>query len=167
MRKPRTDLEMLDSVGSQVRDYSDPNVINCSSSRYSWNTYCCGPFRFIFLTGMLVWNLVLDVAGDSDNRHIQELLTRTDIVCTSLSLFTTLMGTVLIVYRILYVGRISGMGRYWGAVEIVVESAMLYTIALVFDMITLFTQVTYDGYALGVLTPITVRGLYSKISPLN
>lgn len=30
-----TDLEVLDSVGSQVRGYSDSNVINCGSNRYS------------------------------------------------------------------------------------------------------------------------------------
>lgn len=111
---------------------------------------------------MLTWNLVLDIAPDSYNRHIRELLHRTDIACTSLSLLTTLTGTIPIVYRILDVGRISGMGQYWGAIEIVVESAMLYSIALVFDMVIVLTRVTYDGYALGVLAPITVRSFRWK-----
>lgn len=153
-----TGMEVLDGVEPQMGCCNSSHPFNHSPSRYSNSDLCHFLIRLISHIGLLVWNLSLEVSQDPSDEYIQNLLYATDIACTILSLFTTLTGTSLIVCRLLRVGRISGTGKYWSTIEIVVESSMLYSVALIFDMVILLTQVSYDGYALGILAPITVRG---------
>ncbi|KAK0449055.1 uncharacterized protein EV420DRAFT_789263 [Desarmillaria tabescens] len=69
-----------------------------------------------------------------ENDELSEFGSRIDWTTLYLSLIlaTTLMCTLLIVYRILSVGGIkAGLRTYRGVVEVVVESAALYSIALI------------------------------------
>ncbi|KAK0473011.1 hypothetical protein IW261DRAFT_1611377 [Armillaria novae-zelandiae] len=66
----------------------------------------------------------------------------------SLVLATTLMCTLLIVYRILSVGGIkAGFRTYRGVVEVIVESAALYSIALIIDISLIVRNELSGGYA--------------------
>ncbi|KAK0231763.1 hypothetical protein EDD85DRAFT_848566 [Armillaria nabsnona] len=66
----------------------------------------------------------------------------------SLVLATTLMCTLLIVYRILSVGGIkAGLRTYRGVVEVIVESAALYSIALIIYISLIARNDLSGGYA--------------------
>ncbi|KAK0209813.1 hypothetical protein IW262DRAFT_1527878 [Armillaria fumosa] len=66
----------------------------------------------------------------------------------SLVLATTLMCTLLIVYRILSVGGIkAGLRTYRGVVEVIVESAALYSIALIIYISLIVRNELCGGYA--------------------
>ncbi|KAK0473871.1 hypothetical protein IW261DRAFT_1501931 [Armillaria novae-zelandiae] len=73
------------------------------------------------------------------------------IVYLSLSLGTTLFCTILIIYRIIKVGRYLGnngasLGAYRGVIEILVESALLYAISLIFWLAFLVGNYTQSFY---------------------
>ncbi len=66
----------------------------------------------------------------------------------SLLLATTLMCTLLIVYRILSVGGIkAGLRTYRGVIEVTVESAALFSAALIIYISLNATGMLYSTYA--------------------
>ncbi|PBK88049.1 hypothetical protein ARMGADRAFT_1085025 [Armillaria gallica] len=76
----------------------------------------------------------------------------------SLVLATTLMCTLLIVYRILSVGGIkAGLRTYRGVVEVIVESAALYSIALII-YISLITRNDLSGGYIDIITA-SIKGI--------
>jgi hypothetical protein len=99
----------------------------------------------------------------------------------SMCLVTTLLATVLIVFRILWLTRDhagTAFSGYRAIVEMVVESALLYSITLIIYIVScrrlcglhthlpkvlLFGPETSnnDGYAQAILIQMTVRGLSS------
>ncbi|KAG6864964.1 hypothetical protein C0991_005913 [Blastosporella zonata] len=78
----------------------------------------------------------------------------------STSLATTLYCTTAIVYRIVLVGRYSRVGyrlrSYRGAIEILVESSMLYFIATLFALVAYITNPSASEYASAFWTSVTV-----------
>jgi hypothetical protein len=89
----------------------------------------------------------------------------------SMCLVTTLLATTLIVFRILWLTRDNtGTGTafsgYRAVVEMVVESALLYSATLVVYIILLFgaDSSNNDGYAQAILIQMTVRLLFSPPS---
>ncbi|KAF8175492.1 hypothetical protein K438DRAFT_1979716 [Mycena galopus ATCC 62051] len=78
----------------------------------------------------------------------------------SMCLITTLLATVLIVFRILWLTRDqagTAFSGYRAVIEMVVESALLYSITLVIYIVLLFGPDTSnnDGYAQAVLIQMT------------
>ncbi|KAJ6535448.1 hypothetical protein B0H19DRAFT_1271211 [Mycena capillaripes] len=78
----------------------------------------------------------------------------------SLTLATTLMATFLVVFRIVWVTRGHsdlGFSGYRAVIEVVVESAFLYSATLVIYIALLFTSTTSDndGYGQAVLIEMT------------
>lgn len=70
------------------------------------------------------------------------------MIYLSLVLATTLMCTLLIMYRILSVGGIkAGLRTYRGVVEVIVESAALYSIALIIYISLIARNDLSGGYA--------------------
>ncbi|KAJ6535479.1 hypothetical protein B0H19DRAFT_1271234 [Mycena capillaripes] len=78
----------------------------------------------------------------------------------SLTLATTLMATFLVVFRIVWVTRGHsdlGFSGYRAVIEVVVESAFLYSATLIIYIALLFTSTTSDndGYGQAVLIEMT------------
>lgn len=76
-----------------------------------------------------------------------------------LSLCSTVICTSLIVYRIFTISRRSGLSTespYRKVLEIIVESAVVYSIALLVYLPFLIRDDFSDGYPQAVLTSITV-----------
>ncbi len=73
-----------------------------------------------------------------------------------MSLATTLLCTTLIVFRIWYLGRVDALRTYKRIIEIIVESAALYAIALVVFLIFFVRDDLNTGYPQAVLYSITV-----------
>lgn len=76
----------------------------------------------------------------------------------SLSLLTTVMCTVLIVGRILHLthGTVAVGGSYGSVIEIVVESAALYSLTLVIYLPMLVRNEWAGGYPQAIIAQITV-----------
>ncbi|KAJ7207320.1 hypothetical protein C8J57DRAFT_767000 [Mycena rebaudengoi] len=76
-------------------------------------------------------------------------------------LVTTLMATILIVFRILWLTRdqngVRAVSSYRSVIEIVVESALLYSLTLIAYIVLLFYSDTSDndGYAQAILIQMT------------
>ncbi|SJL15038.1 uncharacterized protein ARMOST_18520 [Armillaria ostoyae] len=78
-----------------------------------------------------IYHLLHDIL-EGDDMHSYNGNTDWTTVYLSLGLAATLMCTLLIVYRILSVGGIkAGLRTYRGVVEVIVESAALYSIILI------------------------------------
>ncbi|KAI0313692.1 hypothetical protein OF83DRAFT_1140174 [Amylostereum chailletii] len=73
----------------------------------------------------------------------------------SLPLATTLLATILIVSRILWFSRRVGVGRYTNVIEIVVESAMLYSINLIVFLPLQSRDDFNDAYPQAILAQMT------------
>lgn len=89
----------------------------------------------------------------------------------SLCLSTTLMATLLIVVRIVWVSRGNkalGFSGYRAVIEMVVESAFLYSATLIVYIALLFGSTTTDndGYAQAVLIEMTVCHTYSLLGQM-
>ncbi|KAK0439116.1 hypothetical protein EV421DRAFT_1906128 [Armillaria borealis] len=73
------------------------------------------------------------------------------LIYVSCTLATTLLCTLLIVYRILTVGGAkhggAGTQAYRGVVEVIIESASLYTVSLIIDMILTARKSSGGGYS--------------------
>lgn len=79
------------------------------------------------------------------------------IVYFSLSLTSTVLSTLLIIYRIIVISRRTlSLNRYTGVIEIITESAALYTIALIVFLPFFARKDFSQGYAQAILVPITV-----------
>lgn len=93
------------------------------------------------------WSLINDIAAKVVQTYYNIYSNANDIAATlsygkvlvtwtisyiSLTLATTLICTILIICRIIFVGRANhgGIRSYRGVIEILVESALLYSIAL-------------------------------------
>jgi hypothetical protein len=92
----------------------------------------------------------------------------------SLSVVTTVLSTVIISIRILMVSRMPGASRkLWITLEIIVESALLYSISalVLIPMIALLASsdsaVTYYGYAQLFFTYMAVESHRSSFPVLN
>lgn len=83
------------------------------------------------------------------------------LIYVSCTLATTLLCTLLIVYRILTVSGAkhggAGTQAYRGVVEVIVESASLYTVSLIIDMI--FTARKSSGGSYSDVFASTMRGV--------
>jgi ABC-type spermidine/putrescine transport system permease subunit II len=80
----------------------------------------------------------------------------------SLCLVTTLLATILIVFRIFWLTRHqsgSAFSGYRAVIEMIVESALLYSVTLIVYIALLFGPDTdnNDGYAQAILIHMTVR----------
>jgi hypothetical protein len=77
----------------------------------------------------------------------------------SLSLVTTCLSTLLIIFRIITMTeRTTRKSRgYSRVIEIIVESALLYSIAMAIFLPLLVTDSSNDAYAQAVVGQITVR----------
>lgn len=80
----------------------------------------------------------------------------------SMCLVTTLLATILIVFRIVWLTRNqagSAFSGYRAVIEMIVESALLYSITLIVYIALLFGPDTdnNDGYAQAILIHMTVR----------
>ncbi|KAK0434379.1 uncharacterized protein EV420DRAFT_1248273, partial [Desarmillaria tabescens] len=74
----------------------------------------------------------------------------------SFSLGTTLFCTILIIYRIIKVGRSSNsIGAYRGVIEILVESASLYAVSLILWMAFLLHNYEASVYPEAIYVSIT------------
>ncbi|KAK0227611.1 hypothetical protein IW262DRAFT_1454755 [Armillaria fumosa] len=87
----------------------------------------------------------------------------------SLSLVTTLFCTVLIIYRIIKVGKYPGndgtsLCGYRGIIEILVESALLYAISLIFWLAFLLGSYTVSFYPEMIYVSITVRPSFPAVA---
>ncbi len=79
-------------------------------------------------------------------------------VYLSLSLGTTLFCTILIIYRIISVGRSSdNVGAYRRVIEILVESASLYAVSLIFWMAFILRNDEAVDYPEMIYVSITAR----------
>ncbi|KAF9028365.1 hypothetical protein BDZ89DRAFT_1133678 [Hymenopellis radicata] len=73
----------------------------------------------------------------------------------AMSLATTLLCTSLIVFRIWYLGRVDALRTYHRIIEVIVESAALYAIALVVFLVFFVRDDLNTGYPQAVLYSIT------------
>ncbi|KAK0477442.1 hypothetical protein IW261DRAFT_1634777 [Armillaria novae-zelandiae] len=83
------------------------------------------------------------------------------LIYVSCTLATTLLCTLLIVYRILTVGGTkhggAGVQAYRGVVEVIIESASLYTVSLIIDMILTARKSSGGSYSDAIAG--TMRGV--------
>jgi hypothetical protein len=78
------------------------------------------------------------------------------------------MATLLVVFRIVWVTRGHsdlGFSGYRAVIEVVVESAFLYSATLIIYIALLFTSTTSDndGYGQAVLIEMTVWDIYAFV----
>lgn len=79
------------------------------------------------------------------------------IIYLSLSLASTVLSTLLIIYRIVSVTRQTLMtNRYKGIIEIIAESAAIYAVTLIIFLPFFARKDFTQGYAQAILVPITV-----------
>ncbi|KAK0493369.1 hypothetical protein EDD18DRAFT_1406405 [Armillaria luteobubalina] len=102
--------------------------------------------------------LHINVYDSGDSSVTQEVTWIT--VYLSLSLGTTLFCTILIIYRVIRVGRYpgndgTGLGVYRGVIEILIESALLYAISLILWMAFLLGRYTESNYPEMIYVSIT------------
>lgn len=88
----------------------------------------------------------------------------------SMCLVTTLLATILIVFRIFWLTRNqagSAFSGYRAVIEMIVESALLYSVSLIIYIALLFgpDSDNSDGYAQAILIHMTVRSpFFGQIS---
>lgn len=80
-----------------------------------------------------------------------------------MSLATTLYCTTLIVFRIWQIGRIDALKTYHRVIEIIVESAALYAVALIVFLVFFARDDLNTGYPQAVLYSITVLSLFVSL----
>ncbi|PBK92223.1 hypothetical protein ARMGADRAFT_1165940 [Armillaria gallica] len=102
----------------------------------------------------LLANIHLDTSDDPSKVEMEQIQWLT--VYLSLSLGTTLFCTILIIYRIIRVGRSSdNVGAYRRVIEIVVESALLYAFSAILWMAFLLRDDLASPYPEAAYVSIT------------
>jgi high-affinity nickel permease len=92
-----------------------------------------------------------------------EAFANSALVYFSLSLATTIISTLLIIARIVYIGlRSKTLSRYSTVVETVVESALLYSVNLIVFLPFVLRPDFLSGYTQSALAQITVSLFHSQ-----
>lgn len=157
-------LEMLDSLGPQLESC---NCTVCAGAY--WNRYVCwtarnpvagpqpdSPRSLAFCILGIVYQI--DPNSGLATSHFNKFA-KFSMIYFVLSLCSTAICTLAIIYRILAVSKESGfslIGPYRKVLEIIVESAALYTVALVVYLPLLVRADFSDGYPQALLISITV-----------
>lgn len=152
---------MLDSLGPQLESC---NCTVCAGA--DWNRYVCSkPCRSLdsYPSRSLAFCILgvvyqIDPNSGLATSHFNKFA-KFSMIYFVLSLCSTAICTLAIIYRILAVSKESGfslIGPYRKVLEIIVESAALYTVALIVYLPLLVRADFSDGYPQALLISITV-----------
>ncbi len=113
---------------------------------------------------MAVYHVVADTTDDQSDSNSSPYADRIDwtMLSLSLTLATTLLCTLLIIYRIVTVAggkHGAGLRSYRGVVEVIVESAALYSISTIVYMAFVARDELTGAYPNVITASIKVRHL--------
>ncbi|TFK96501.1 hypothetical protein BDV98DRAFT_576021 [Pterulicium gracile] len=104
---------------------------------------------------MGVWSVYISLNPETlINPATRKVFADSSIIQNSLNLATALVATFTIVFRIAKVAR-GNLARYSTVIETMVETAALYSVALILNMVFIMLPNTTNGYTLAVLIQIT------------